>query len=98
MLVAETYASADDARTLSTLVRRLEATGCTGIATKVAEYKGSGPRAEDLIAELRLALDLSGQLLAHGDLFFDGVAIEAPHVAVADLVRIALLVIAERDG
>jgi hypothetical protein len=32
---------------------------CEGVASKLAEYKGCGRRAEDLIAELRMALALA---------------------------------------
>jgi hypothetical protein len=58
-LVAQTDASAIDARALSWFVERLEASSCSGLAGKVAEYKGCGPRADDLIAELRIAFALS---------------------------------------
>jgi hypothetical protein len=55
-LVSQTEASAVDARVLSTLVERLEASACRGIADKLSEYKTCGPRANNLIAELRMAL------------------------------------------
>src|ERR1039458_9277793 len=59
-----------------------------GVACQVLAHPVHVLGDDRVVHQLRLALDLSSQLLAHGDLFFDGIAIEAAHVPVADLARI----------